>query len=96
MLHIISRPPLKAGILGRIDQGDAVILIEDAVTALLRLGEGAGSLQELSEVCRICALEEDLGVRGIEMDEILSGIEILDYRGFVALTVEHPVIYSWC
>jgi tRNA 2-thiouridine synthesizing protein B len=44
---------------------------------------------------QLCALSSDLLARGILSEELLDGIEIIDYTGFVNLTIEHSVIQSW-
>ena len=96
MLHIISQVPIEAAIIGRIDSGGTIILIEDAVLSTLRLGEMAEQWLGLLEYHRVCVLEADLDARGVSKGEIVDGLEVVDYRGFVELTVENAVIHSWC
>jgi tRNA 2-thiouridine synthesizing protein B len=40
-------------------------------------------------------LADDLAIRGIASEELIIGIEIIDYPKLVALTVEHPLIQTW-
>jgi sulfur relay protein TusB/DsrH len=40
-------------------------------------------------------LADDLAIRGITAEELIGGIEIIDYRKMVALTVEHHLIQTW-
>ena len=44
---------------------------------------------------RLYVLADDLEVRGIAVSELVTGIEVIDYAGLVALTVKNPVIQSW-
>jgi tRNA 2-thiouridine synthesizing protein B len=41
------------------------------------------------------ALTEALQVNGIEPERIIAGVELIDYAGWVALTVKNPVIHTW-
>jgi sulfur relay protein TusB/DsrH len=40
-------------------------------------------------------LNEDLTLRGIEVDFILENIEPIDYAKFVQLTIENTPIQTW-
>ena len=96
MLHIISHSPVEVAILERIGAGDVVIFIENAVLGVLRQGALSGNLQRSLKEYRCCVLLADMEVRGIGVEELVSGIEVMDYCGFVELTVQNPVIQSWC
>ena len=96
MLHIISHTPLVTAILERIATGDSVIFIENAVLTLLQQGQMHNSLVQLTSKAHCYVLAPDLDVRGIGIQTIVPGLEVIEYAGFVQLTVEHPVIQSWC
>ena len=96
MLHIVSRSPIEHAILERIDTGDAVLFIENAVLGLLKQGQLSSNLTQLLKKARLYALAPDLEVRGISSEQLIPGIEAIDYSGFVELTVENAVIHSWC
>lgn len=96
MLHVISRAPFNEAILGRLGEGDAVILIEDAVITLLQNSDMAEKWKQMLKSHRICALQADLEVRGIDQETIVPGIEIVNDYGFVELTVEKSAVCSWC
>ncbi|OAI04304.1 hypothetical protein A1353_13665 [Methylomonas methanica] len=97
MLHLLSQLPLQAAVIERIGSGDDVVLMDGAVCAA-RAGHSANDLlrQLLSQSCRIYALQEMLLVHGVEPLLLLSGVESVDYAGLVELTVQNPVIHSWC
>ena len=96
MLHILSQTPLETAILERIANGDSVIFIENAVLTLLQQGQMHERLVQLASKVHCYVLAPDLEVRGIGIQTIVPGIEVVEYAGFVQLTVEHPVIQSWC
>ena len=96
MLHIISHSPIRGGILKRLGEGDAVILIADAVISLMHKGEMTDQWNKVLKSHRICALQADLEARGIKAEDIVPGIEIVDDYGFVQLTIDKSSVCSWC
>ncbi len=96
MLHIISQSPLADAVFDRIDDGDVVIFIENAVLCLHRDGRFAELLNRKQKLIRMYVLLVDLEARGIALQKLVSGIEAVDYTGFVELTIENAVIQSWC
>jgi tRNA 2-thiouridine synthesizing protein B len=98
-LHLINHSPadsraLEHG-LARAGQGDAVLLMEDAVYAAVA---GAGSdtiLRAAAGRVAVYALIPDLEARGLEPSSVTDAVRPVDYRGFVALTVAHNPIQSW-
>jgi tRNA 2-thiouridine synthesizing protein B len=97
MLHLLSQLPLQTAVIERIGSGDDVVLMDGAVCAALAGHSGNALLRQLlSQSCRIYALQEMLLVHGVEPLLLLSGVESVDYAGLVELTVQNPVIHSWC
>ncbi len=43
----------------------------------------------------IYALESDLAARGLVDSPLLAGTKIVDYAGFVDLTVAHSPVMAW-
>ncbi|MGR8942434.1 MAG: sulfurtransferase complex subunit TusB [Gammaproteobacteria bacterium] len=96
MLHLISASPINPAILERIACGDSIVFLENAVLRILRHGQLNDRLSEILADHRLYALSDDLLMRGIAADEIVPGIDVIDYAGLVELTVAHPLIQSWC
>ncbi|MBM4208872.1 MAG: sulfurtransferase complex subunit TusB [Gammaproteobacteria bacterium] len=96
MLHLIFTSPLDTAILDRMAQGDAAVFMESAVLAVLKNGQCADTLIKQQEQSRFYVLSEDMDVRGIQKDEIIPGLEVINHSGLVQLTVEHSPIQSWC
>ena len=95
MLHLIFQSPIDKAILERIDSGDDVVFLENAVLRILKKGSLCGVLMQLLNVNRLYVLGDDIEARGIVISELVSGIEVIDYAELVNLTVKNPVIQSW-
>ncbi len=95
MLHLIFQSPIDSAILERIDSGDDVLFLENAVLRILKKGSLCVALTQLLMQNRLYVLVEDIEVRGIAIAELVEGIEVIDYSGMVDLTVKNPVIQSW-
>ncbi len=95
MLHLIFQSPIEVAILERIDSGDVVVFLENAVLRILQNGLLSGTLTQQLKRNRLCVLSDDIVVRGIAADELVNGIEVIDYSELVELTVNNPVIQSW-
>jgi len=87
-LHIINKAPEHARFrhcLASVQQGDTLLLIEDAVLALLdreRQLPGASY-----------GLETDANARAVA--NRVPAEQLVDYVGFVQLTVNHSRIINW-
>ena len=95
MLHLIFQSPIDIAILERIDSGDDVVFLENAVLRILQNGSLSDTLTQLLKQNRLYVLADDIEVRGIVADELVNGIEVIDYSELVRLTVKNPVIQSW-
>ncbi len=95
MLHLVFQSPIETAILERIEAGDVVVFLENAVLRVLRNGLLNEPLTQLAGTNRLCVLSADVTVRGIAADELVDGIDIIDYADLVELTVDNRVIQSW-
>ena len=95
MLHLIFQSPIEIAILERIDSGDDVVFLENAVLRVLKNGSLCDILTQLLKRNRLCVLIDDIEVRGIVTEELVEGIEAIDYAGLVGFTVKNPLIQSW-
>lgn len=96
MLHTVNKSPFQSASLENcirfMRPGDVMLLIEDGV-----LGAQAGTikspvLEEILQKHPVYALSADLQARAIH--DLVPGIRITDYEGFVDLVVEHPA-HAW-
>jgi tRNA 2-thiouridine synthesizing protein B len=96
MLHLITASSVETAVLERIASGDSVVFLENAVLGILQGGQLSGRLSEMPSDHHLYALSDDLLMRGIDADQIVPGIEVIDYSGLVELVVAHPLVQSWC
>ena len=98
MLHTVNKSPTERNslesCLKHLDNGSAVLLIEDGIYGAL-IGGSVGKLVEHALAnYPIYALKPDIEARGMQ-DRIIKGIQLIGYDGFVDLVVEHPNVQSW-
>jgi sulfur relay protein TusB/DsrH len=93
MLHLISQ--VSTAVLERIGDNDELVFLENALLQLLKTGRYSDSLEKLLKTHQLYALADELAVRGILPDELVIGIQSIDYSTLVELTVKHRIIQSW-
>lgn len=96
MLHLIFQlSETGAAVLERIDAGDAAVFIGQSALRLLNRGYLADSLAGAAKTRYLCVLGDDLEALGIGCEELVEGVEVIDYAGLVDLTVKHRQSQSW-
>jgi len=95
VLHLIFQSPIDIAILERIDSGDVVVFLENAVLRVILNSDLSDRLTQQLGRNRLYVLSDDIAVRGIAPNELVKGIEVIDYAELVELTVNNPVIQSW-
>ncbi|MBF0160828.1 MAG: sulfurtransferase complex subunit TusB [Magnetococcales bacterium] len=96
MLHTVNKSPFQNTTLTDcarfIQDGDVLLLLEDGVFAAQVGTTHSALLEALVQRVKVYALQADLKARAIT--NLVPGIQITDYSGFVALVEEHK-IHSW-
>lgn len=95
MLHLIFQSPIETALLERIDSGDVVVFLENAALRVLQNSSISDTLTRQLGSNRLCVLSDDIAIRGIASDELVKGIEVIDYAGLVELTVNNLIIQTW-
>ncbi len=95
MLHLIYQSPLESATLQRIAINDSVLFMENALFRLLKSSRNASELETMSTHYSLFVLDEEIEIRGINPDELIAGIKVIDYQGFVTLTFNHSLIQTW-
>ncbi|MFA3792243.1 sulfurtransferase complex subunit TusB [Aliiglaciecola sp. SL4] len=94
ILHKFSVSPFSQSnlisALSRIDPNDGILLMEDAVYGLNSALIFEPIIQRTKNVY---ALQPDCVARGITCTE--QAITLIDYDGFVALSLEYDKVISW-
>lgn len=98
-LNIVNKSPFEKRSLdqcvGRTSQGDALLLIEDAVVAAVSGTAYEKPLSEAGKNMKLYVLQDDLAARGFADKQMVGGFTAVDYKGFVALAAEHDRVHSW-
>jgi tRNA 2-thiouridine synthesizing protein B len=98
-LHTVNKSPFDrpslTSCLNHLMPGDAVLLIEDGVIAARKGSAFSGPLEAAMKDCSVYVLSPDSSARGIGDGDMVSGIETVDYGGFVGLVVKHDRTQSW-
>ena len=99
MLHIVNKSPFERNALAScVDHavsGDAVILIEDAVTGAMDGIAIQAVADALGKKVAVYVLGADLDARGLQNGNIIKGAKVVDYAGFVDLVTEHDNVQTW-
>ena len=96
MLHTINKSPFLhrnlESCLKFAKKGDPILLYEDGVYAALPGTQLEAFMLEVTEERPVYAIQADLKARGIT--NVIEGVTVTDYSGFVELVEQHKVI-SW-
>ncbi|MDH3635639.1 MAG: sulfurtransferase complex subunit TusB [Gammaproteobacteria bacterium] len=99
VLHIVNKSPFDRNALDtclRLAKADsAILLIEDSIYAVRKNSASTEKMQQALASHQIYALKPDLHARGISPENIIDGISLVDYDGFVKLTTEYDKLQSW-
>ena len=98
MLHIVNKSPFQTRTLdtclGMAQAGHALLLIEDGVYAAT---VGSATESHVRQACaslKVYALQPDMDARGVT-GKLIEGVTLVDYGGFVDLTLEYSTSHSW-
>ncbi len=98
MLHIVNKSPFQTSTLksclAMAQPGSAVLLIEDGVYGATTGSAIEAEIRQASTAIKFYALQPDMDARGVT-PKLMDGITLVDYSGFVDLTVEYSTSHSW-
>jgi tRNA 2-thiouridine synthesizing protein B len=99
MLHTVNKSPFERytldSCLSHALEGSAILLLEDGIYAAL---EGTAMTDKIKDAARkhsIYVLGPDVRARGMSEDQVIEGVSIVGYDGFVDLVTAHDNIQSW-
>lgn len=99
ILHLVRHSPHGdsrfASCLRSLGTNQALVLLEEAVYALLPGTPAQHSLSLLPANVRLYALESDLAGRGLALDDLPARVSVIDYCGLVDLCVSYDKVVSW-
>ena len=99
MLHTINKSPFEKTSLDSClrfaREGASILLLEDGVYAAMRGTTAEEKMIAAGNRHKVFVLGPDLKARGLAPENVIEGIETVDYGGFVDLTVSHDNVQSW-
>ncbi len=99
MLHTVNKSPFEknaaASCVKHVQAGSSILFIEDGVYAAMAGTEFADSVKNVMGDCKIYVLGPDVRARGLSEDNVIEGVSVVDYGGFVDLVTEHDNVQSW-
>ena len=99
ILHTVNKSPFEKDSLdtciAHAVDGSAVLLIEDGVYAASRGTAVAPRVRDAMHRLNFFALVNDCKARGLAEAELIDGIALVDYGGFVDLVTGHDSVQSW-
>ena len=99
MLHTVNKSPFEKTSLDSClrfaQEGSSILLIEDGVYAAMRGTKTEDKMVAAGNRHKIFVLGPDLEARGLAVENVIAGIETVDYGGFVDLAASHDNVQSW-
>ena len=99
MLHTINKSPFERNSMDsclRIAKaGSTILFFEDGVYAAMKGTDATARVEAAVKDHSVYVLGPDLQARGMSEDQIIDGVTVIGYDGFVDLTVEHGPVQSW-
>lgn len=99
MLHTVNKSPFERNTLesciSLAKAGSSILLTEDGVIGAMKGTTYAQKVSDAMANVSFYVLGPDLKARGLSESNVVDGIKVVDYSGFVDLTVDHDTIQSW-
>jgi tRNA 2-thiouridine synthesizing protein B len=99
MLHTINKSPFERNSLDAClrmaKKGSAILFFEDGVIGALKGTVKSDQVAAALADHAVYVLGPDLAARGMSEDSVIDGVKVVDYAGFVDLSVEHDKVQAW-
>ncbi|GEM_PF-621286 len=96
MLHLIYQSAIDNALLQRISSLDSVVFLENAIFQINKNGTLNPELEQmLNNRINFYVLDVELETRGVNIAELVEGVKVINYQGFVELTENSKVIKTW-
>ena len=99
MLHTVNKSPFERNALDSClrlaKKGSAILLIEDGVIAAQKGTAQSSKIEGAVGDYDVFVLGPDLKARGLTEDQVIDGVKVVDYAGFVDLAEEHGAHNAW-
>lgn len=100
MLHTVNKSPFEKrsldSALTHAADGAGILMIEDGIFGALKGTAVTGKVQKaLGNKLKVYVLGPDLKARGMTEDQVIDGVQVVDYAGFVDLVTEYDKVQAW-
>ncbi len=95
MLHTFDHLPLACSELEHTQNGDTIVLTANAIDELTTINSDHNWIKNLFQRFNLCVLYKDIEAKGLKINELLSGITILDDYDFSICQEDYNCIRSW-
>ncbi len=99
MLHTVNKSPFEKNSLDAClrlaKAGSAILLIEDGVYAAIKGSTVEEKIKAAAGDKKLYALGPDIKARGYDEGQVIDGITVVDYGGFVDLATENDKVQAW-
>ena len=98
-LHTVNKSPFErnsfSSCLEHAKEGSGIFLFEDGVYAAMNGTAVADKVKAAMSGRSLYVLGPDVKARGLSEDNVIDGVKIVDYEGFVDLVTEYDKVQSW-
>ena len=99
MLHTVNKSPFEKNSLTSCIRlakaGSSVLLTEDGVVAAMKGTKYSKDVSDAMANISFYVLGPDLKARGLNESNVVDGIKVVGYSGFVDLATEHESVQAW-
>ncbi len=96
ILHLLAKSPIESVFFDRLGEGDGVLLQSANIWLAGKGHQMAEKIQQLLvQQIRVYVLSEDLELFGLAGQQLLAGVQIIDMRQMVDLTISYSVVKTW-
>jgi tRNA 2-thiouridine synthesizing protein B len=99
ILHTVNKSPFERNALisclGHAQAGSSVLMMEDGVYGAIAGSQVSDIVSKSMANVKVYALEPDLAARGIAKEKLISGVQLIDYAGFVDLAADNTSVQAW-
>ena len=99
ILHTVNKSPFDRNSLESCvrlaAKGGAVLMIEDGVYGAMKGTSKSDVVSNAMKDLTFYVLGPDLKARGVDEGKLIDGVKVVDYSGFVNLTVENDKTQAW-
>ena len=99
MLHTVNKSPCEnstvISCISMCAKNSSILFIEDAVISVMKSTKFSNTISNSLKDFKMYALKPDLEARGLSLDNVIEGVEIVGSEECVDLTTEHDRVQSW-